>query len=78
MSKLDMGNKLSSKELEKISQFNNKQMDIFRNNTNIIEELDKFAYSFITAKELKIVARVLNKIKDEEALQVKEKALEEE
>ena len=70
--------KLELKEIEKISQFNNKQMDIFRNNTNIIEELDKFAYSFITAKELKIVARVLNKIKDEEALQVKEEALEEE
>ena len=69
--------KLDKKEIEKISQFNNKQMDIFRNNTNIIEELDKFAYSFITAKELKIVARVLNKIKDEEALQVKEEALEE-
>lgn len=57
--------KLNRSELDKISQFSQKQMNVFRNNPDIVEELDKFAYSYVTAKELKVIAKVLNKIKKE-------------
>jgi hypothetical protein len=52
---------MSKIDLNELNKFTQKQLKVLRKAKN---DLDLFAYSFVTARELKVIDRVLTKIKN--------------